>query len=81
MPVRKLTQEETEKIFGSGVAIFGAKRPTSSAQNSDSEERPTSASPAPLPDLQNLPEDPISGVERILQDRSKGQSTTDDPAG
>jgi hypothetical protein len=30
MPVRKMTDEECAKIFGSGLIIFGMKRPTRS---------------------------------------------------
>jgi len=28
MPVRQMTGEESERIFGSGLVIFGMKRPT-----------------------------------------------------
>ena len=31
MPVRKMTQAESKRIFGSGFVILGMKRPTESA--------------------------------------------------
>jgi len=31
MPVRQMTEEESERIFGSGFIIFGMKRPSRSA--------------------------------------------------
>jgi len=30
VPVRQMTEEESERIFGSGFVIFGMKRPTGS---------------------------------------------------
>ena len=28
MPVRQMTEEESERIFGSGLVIFGMRKPT-----------------------------------------------------
>jgi len=45
MPVRQMTQEEKEEIFGNGVVIFGMKQPSNSETNSSKSDS-----------KQNLPE-------------------------
>lgn len=82
MPVREMTDQEAEMIFGGGQIIFGMKRPTSSGQNSDSGTPPTSANPAQgsrLQDLQNLPVDPAAWA--MKESASKGPSTTGNKQG
>ncbi len=45
MPVRPMTDEEAERIFGSGRVLFGQKRPQPSGESSKQKESSLPAEP------------------------------------
>ncbi len=73
MPVRPMTDEEAERIFGGGRVLFGRMLPQLS-----SERFPASASEAAT-DLQNLPVDPALAPMQQTMDKASPASTTEKP--
>ena len=76
MPVRPMTDEEAERIFGEGRVTFGHKRPQPSSESSTESE----SSEATAPDLQNLPVDPALAPMRETEARSQASTTEKPPA-
>lgn len=48
MPVRPMTDEEAEQIFGGGLVIFGQKRPLPSSESSETQESSSASEPDPM---------------------------------
>ena len=82
LSVRWLTEDELKKRDVYSVGTL--HRASTLAETNPSQQAEASAAQSDLLDLQNLPEDPILGVERgrdrkEKEDQLKGQSTTDEP--
>ncbi len=47
MPIRKMTPEDKEKLFGSGLVLFGQKRPNSLKRESEQGPKPNQGKKSP----------------------------------
>lgn len=66
MPVRPMTDEEAERYFGSGLVIFGQKRPQPLSESSETQGSSSASEPDPM-------QPAVNAIEGWLESKFKGK--------